>query len=759
MLDWNFVDFSLKLLMPTFTRADDSFEEEPGLGGPSLSTYVDVLRRRIWLIAGCVLAALLAAGAVSWLSTPMYRGTTLLNLDSEGSTSLEFAGTAGRNAVPDPDALATETQLMRNREVAERVVAKLKLAGGSEAAKPSSDAATRAALHVQRSIEVKPVRGTNLIELSCIADSPKKAAELANTVAEAYIDWKLDLKFRVIGQASKFLTSQIEDAKQTLSAKEQRLLALGRQKDILDIAPQSNPTLQKLSALSQDVTSAMADRISKETRYTELQQANADSLPESLATAAILQQRSDLTRLEREYNDKLGVFKPEWPAMQALHAQIEKARLDLKVATRDAVAKAREAAKADYEMALRREESVKEALQGQRAEAMSMSRSTIDYNNLRIEVETQRALVDNLLKREAEMQVLLRLQGERLTNVRIVESALPPGAPFRPSYPKNALLGLIAGLFSGVGLAFLLDSLDRSLRSAEQVAQYLRLPVLGVIPPSQAVLDDGYGYGYGYSVRSAEEKGPKPLSRKPRKTVPIELLPHDIPQSTVAEAYRAFRTSLLLARADGVKSVVMTSAVPLEGKTSNAVNLAIVLGQLGRRVLLVDADLRRPRIHEILNVSNRIGLVSILAARTDLVEAIQPTHVPNVSVLPAGPLAPDPSGLLHSEAMKRLVVATAGAFDHVIFDSPPVLAVTDAVLIAHLTDGAVVCVRAGATSRDKVAQARDELLRGHVSILGVLLNSLRDGARTGPGAPGYARAEAKDLGDPASTPHAESAAN
>jgi polysaccharide biosynthesis transport protein len=741
------------------TFADDPLEEEPGLGGPPLSAYVDVIRRQFRLIGACILAALLAAGVISWLSTPMYRGTTLLNLDSEAGSSFDVAGTPGRNATPDAETFATETQLMRNRQVAERVVAKLKLAGGSEAADPGSVAATKAALQIQHSIEVLPVRGTNLIQLSYIADSPQKAAELANAVAEAYIDWKLDLKFRVIGQASKFLASQIEEAKRALSEKEQRLLAMGRQKDILEIAPQANPTLQKLTALSQDVTSTMADRISKETRYAELQKANPDFLPESLTTAAILQQRSDLTRLEREYNDKLSVFKPEWPAMQALQAQIEKARSDLKIATREAVAKAREAARADYEMALRREGSVKEALQRQRSDAMSMSRGAIDYNNLRVEVETQRALVDNLLKREAEMQVLLRLQGERLTNVRIVESALPPAAPFKPSYPKNALLGLFAGLLGGAGLAFLLDSLDRSLRSAEQVTQHLRLPVLGIIPPSQAVLDHGYGYGYGSSDRLSEGGASSSLSRKPKKTIAIELLPHELPQSTVAEAYRAFRTSLLLSRADGVKSLVVTSAVPLEGKTSNAVNLAIVLGQLGRRVLLVDTDLRRPRIHEILNVSNRVGLVSVLAARTDLVDAIQPTHISNVSVLTAGPIAPDPSGLLHSEAMKRLVASTGGAFDHVVFDSPPVLAVTDAVLIAHLTDGAILCVRAGVTSRDKVAQARDELLRGQVTILGVLLNGARDEARTGPGAPQYSRPEERKMSEPDSLPRAAAAAS
>jgi capsular exopolysaccharide synthesis family protein len=223
------------------------------------------------------------------------------------------------------------------------------------------------------------------------------------------------------------------------------------------------------------------------------------------------------------------------------------------------------------------------------------------------------------------------------------------------------------------------------------------------------------------------------------------LLPHALPQSTVAEAYRSFRTSLLLSRADGVKSLVVTSALPFEGKTSTATNLAIVLGQLGRRVLLVDGDLRRPRIHEILNVSNRVGLVSVLAAHKDPSEAILSTQLPNVSVLPAGPLAPDPSGLLQSEAMKRFLNTIVGKFDHVVFDSPPVLAVTDAVLLSSLTDGAILCVRAGATPREKVARARDELLQGRVSILGVVLNSVRDDARTGTAASAYRRPEEQTL--------------
>jgi polysaccharide biosynthesis transport protein len=733
--------------MPQLQFTDDLLEEEHDPGGLPLAETLEALLRRRWLIATCVAAGLAAAGIISWRTSPEYRATALLELERERSNPIETGLAPGRESGPDAEGFATETQLMRNREVAERVVTKLRPSTSPASSAPDAGPApdpvtvTAAALRIQRNTEVRPVRGTNLIELSCTAGSPQKAAELTNAVAEAYIDWKLETKFRLLAQASRFLGSQIQEAKQMLAEKEQKLLALGRQKDILSIAPQSSVALQKLSAVSQDATAAMADRISKEARYNDLLAASPDTLPDALLTGTIQQMRTDLAKLEQEYTQKLNVYKPEWPAMLALKGQIESARQNLDAAKREALPKAREAAKAEYQAALRREESLKEAVQRQRGEAMTLSRDAVEYNNLRVEVETQRALVDNLLKREAEMQVLLRLQGERLSNVRIVETALPPGTAFRPSYSKNGLLGLLAGLIAGFGLALTMDSLDRSLRSPEQVSRYLRLPILGVIPPAQAALDSRYGYGYGYAEIPTQPGGPRPSQAKAKKKIPIELLPHDHPRSGVAEAYRSFRTSLLLARADGVKAIVVTSALPLEGKTSTATNLAIVLGQLGRRVLLVDADLRRPRLHEVLNVSNRIGLVSVLATRTDPGEAILQTAIPNVSVLPAGPIPPDPSGLLHSEAMKRFMSRVVEAFDHVILDSPPVLAVTDAVVLADLTDGAILCVRAGRTPREKVIRARDELLRSQDRVLGVLINNLRDDSRTGAAAPAYARPE------------------
>jgi capsular exopolysaccharide synthesis family protein len=354
----------------------------------------------------------------------------------------------------------------------------------------------------------------------------------------------------------------------------------------------------------------------------------------------------------------------------------------------------------------------------------------VEYNNLKAQVDAKRTLLDGLLKKQSEAEVISRGNRERASNVRIVDTALPPTSRNSPSYRKNGMVSLVGGGLLGIGLAFLFSYLDRSLRTAEQVQQYLHLPTLGVIPALSA---EGDGNAY------------RRLSRKKIPTdaedVAIELLPHQNSRSRVAESYRAFRTALLLSRAGGVKSFVITSSFPREGKTATSINLAVVLAQLGKRVLLVDADLHRPRIHEILRVSNRVGLVSILAENLSPDRAILKTDVPNLFVVPSGPSSPNPSGLLASDAMSGFLEMASVNFDYLVLDTPPVAPVADALVLGNQTDGVVICVHGGKTPRDQVARVRDRLLLSNVRILGVVLNNTSDHSR------GYTHAEDMYYGD------------
>ncbi len=723
--------------------------DEETLTGPSepelhLADLWRVLVQHRGLVIASILLCLAVAGVAAYLTTPLFRASTLLTLEQERDNPMDIAASVTRQGGPDAISLETESRLMKSRDVLERVVIKLGLveqapqqgsttAGAATAAAtpaaasppPDDDAIATAAKGLQKSIDVDPVRGTNLIEVSVTAHSARKAALLANAVTEAYIAWKLESRFRLLGQASEFLKSQIEDAKASLAEKEARLLAFSRRKDILSTDVQSGSASAKIDSLTRDLAAATADRISKEAREAELRNARPETLADSVSGGLVPQLRADQARLEREYQAKLDVFKPDWPAMKQLKAQIEKGRQNLELAVQDAVQKARDAAHNDVLVAQRREDLLRSALQTQRSQAMSGSADATEYSNLKVETDTQRALVDNLQKRQAEIQVLTRVEGERVSNVRIVERAIPPRSRFRPSYRLNGLVGLACGVLLGVGLAFLADYMDRSLRTPEHVSRYLKLPVLGIIPAADEALKGAPASSVSTETSPREKSAPRVLRvRTPR--APVELLPHTLPRSTVAEAYRALRTSLLLSTADRPRSVVVTSAIPLEGKTTTATNLAAVLSQLGKNVLLVDADLHRSRLHEIFQVSNEVGLVSVLTGQSDLRAAVQGTEVPGLFVLPAGPTPPNPSGLLSSDAMRQLLEGALTDYDYVVFDSPPVLVLADAVLVGHLTAGIILSVQAGKTPREQVVRARDELRRGNGRILGVVLNALKD---------------------------------
>lgn len=721
-------------------RFEDDFSDE-GDGGPRevhLSEYWAVVLKRWRIVAVCVAAALVAAAGKTVLSTSLYKATVVINLEKDKGNPVDIGGQQYYDFY-NPEFIPTQTRLMQSREVARRAAVRLNLAEDPDfvpkvsgparkagAAKGAEDEqngpVAQAAGRVKGGVSTAPIRGTNLVELSYVALKPKTAADVANAVAEAYIDWTLEARFNMASAATKFLGAQIEQVKGEIDEKERELQAYGRKKDIVSIDPNQNVTLQKLEALNKDYAQAVSERVAKEARYYELQNAKPDAMAESLSGGLVTQLRNETLKLEREYSEKLNVYKPDWPAMQQLRSQIQKGKEHLATVVEETVAKAREQARADFQTAERREQSLKDVLRGQTSEAMNLNTNAVEYNNLRVEVATKRALLDTLLKRYSETEMTTRLKGTRESSIRIVDRALPPGGRFSPSYRKNLALGLFLGLVAGLGLAFFLEYLDRSIRTPEQVEQFLSLPALGVIPSVGEATGKGYGYGrYAYGVRKK-----KPADEEqPVEAPAIELLPHLHLRSVVSESYRSFRTSLLLARAGGWKTLVVTSSLPGEGKTSTAVNLAIVLGQLGRRVLVLDGDLHKPRVHEVLTVSNRAGLVSVLAEGADPAKAIQPTKVPGVFVLTSGPLSPNPSGLLASDGMAKLVVALKGTFDHVVIDSPPVQAVADALILGNLCDGVVLCVKGGATTRDLVARTRDKLARAGARVFGVLINNLQ----------------------------------
>jgi capsular exopolysaccharide synthesis family protein len=718
-----------------------------------LAEYWAVIVKRRRIIAVCVVITVVVGVVMSLVTPSTYKATTVLVVEREKGSLVDIGSTSPGHFY-DPEFLPTQARLIRSREVAHRVVQRLQLARNKEVSSPrksllnrseeASDAKNvgeRLAANIQSQIAITPIRGTSLVEISHVSTSPKLAADITNAVADSYIDWNLESKFQVVGQASQFLAGQIEQIKTEIDQKERQLQAYGKLKDIISIDPQQNVTTQRLESLNKDYAAAVGDRVAKEAKYHEVQTARPDSIADTLS-GFVSQLRNDQVKLEREYADKLNLFKPEWPAMLQLKSQIDKGRQNLESVVNETVAKARDNARSEYLTALRREESLKAVLQGQKSEAMALNVNAVEYNNLKVEVETKRALLDTLLKRNAETQITSRLRGERLSNVRIVDRALPPRTRFRPSHRRNGIRALFLGVALGVGLAFLLEYLDRSLRTPEQVERILKLPALGIVPSTKS---PGRSYGYGY-IKRLKQKNPETGKDE---DIPIELVPHTEPRSTVAEAYRAFRTALLLSRAGGVKSIAITSALPGEGKTTTSINLAVVLAQLGKRVLLVAADLHKARVHEVFRISNRVGLVSVLAENLRPTDAIiKIANIPGLFVMPSGPTSPNPSALLTSDTMTRFMAFATENFDHVIIDTPPVGPVADALIIGNQCDGVVIIVKGGATPREQVARTRDKLARSHARILGVLINRLEEDI---PGYGKYYSYYGKAYGDTSST--------
>ena len=405
--------------------------------------------------------------------------------------------------------------------------------------------------------------------------------------------------------------------------------------------------------------------------------------------------------------------------MKQIKSQMDTLKERIQYETRDIAMKVFKEAKNNYQSALKKEKSLLVLLNEQKGVMVGSNADAIYYNSLNIEVKNIRVLLDYLVKRQKESLLSSKTEQSGMSNIRIIDKAEIPVSPIRSGKRKILIMALVLGVSIGLGLIFLADYLDRTLKMPEDVRALLGIPGLGIVFSSKSKPHKSPYYYNEYDYKYGKEKGKK-KKFEPRD---IELINFIDPECPFSESYRSIRTSILLSSAEHAPRVItITSAAPQEGKTATAANLAISFCQLGKKVIIIDGDLRKPRMHKIFNKKNTMGLSSYLVGRVKFSQIVQKTHIPNLFLVSSGPIPPNPAELIDSEIMKNMLKKLLDIVDFVFIDSPPLIGIVDTVLLGKHSDGVVLVNWAGKTKNELIEKAKKELDQFNIRILGVVLN-------------------------------------
>jgi polysaccharide biosynthesis transport protein len=700
----------------------------------ALGEYIRILMKRKWTVISCLVVIFSVVAIASLKMTPIYeaRGSIAINKPDSGLVNFNNSPTFSLDYY-DPTEMETEVKILQSDLLALQVVKELALDrrpefGGSKPATMSSalDLApdplqadtgrTTSLLNSFRgNLSVSLTPNTHIIEIHFRSPDKDLAATVVNTVMTTYTENNFKSRFDSTMQASDWLSKQLVDLQMKVETSQEKLVRYQKEHEILGIDEKQNITTAKLDELNKALTAAESERMDKESVYRLVQGGDTDSVVSAAGAVdetgtsqtqnslleTLRSKQADLKIQAAELNTQFG---PAYPKLAQINNQVKEIDAQILNETKKVAGKI----KGQYLAAVQREDMLHDALEKQKQEANKLNESAIEYSLLKRDLDTNRQLYEGLLEKLKEAGVSA---GLRSNNFRIVDVARVPTGPIEPNIPRNLSFAFMLGLTSGVGLAFLLEGLDNTVRTTEQAQMISGLPPLGMIPLGSRTAREG--------------ANSKRLVIASSKEV-VELVTQVRPQSQMAESYRALRTSLLLSNLGAPPKVIMiTSALPQEGKTTTSINCAVVLAQKGTRVLLIDADLRRPSIHKTLGMGPRSGLSNVLTGSATLDQAITVSSIlPNLHILPAGTPPPNPAELLASSEMRDLVERMRGQYDHVVIDTPPTLSVTDAVVLSQRADGVVLVIRSGQTTKQALRRSRDILMQVNAKVSGVLLNAV-----------------------------------
>jgi polysaccharide biosynthesis transport protein len=692
---------------------------------PHLYDYLLILRKHQWLIVSFLLAVVTIVTISTFRMQAVYVATARIEIDRENGSILPFQGMETYDYMMDlENYIETQSKILTSETLALRTIRSSGLGARPEYASPNgpSEALATGSLENQKrppelgaflgSLGIKRVPNSRLLDVSFESTDPQFAARIVNEHIKNFQEQNIRSRYDETTRATTWLRNELDELKITVQESEDRRIAYERKNQIWTLDDKSNITTQRLADLNKELTDAQSERMRKEALFQFAKAGDIADVPQlrdNPVLQGLTQKRQTATA---DYNDALSQYGPNFPKVQRLQAQLKDMDQLIQKETVNTLSRI----ETDYREARERENLLSKALDQQKVAANEMAEKMVEYNILKREAEASKTLYDGLMTKLKEVGISAALQS---SNIRIVDPAMIPTYPSRPAKARNIALAFLVGLVGGIGLALMREYLDNTVKTPDDIETLARLPSLAVVPQFGASNGNGRRKLLpGISTNGHEKR--------------VELVAQHLPKSQMSEAFRALRTSLLLSQPGRPPQVILvTSALPREGKTTAAANLAVTLAQLGDRTVLVDADLRKPGVGRLLNLGGGkyAGFSSYLAgvSSLDLVTVPHP-DIPNLAAIPTGPLPPNPADLLSSHKLTEAIAELRTKFKFVVIDSPPIMAATDAVILSVQTDGVLLVVRSGETPKEAFTRTRDLLMSVKCHILGVVLNAVDSGA-------------------------------
>jgi len=698
-----------------------------------LRDYLDVLIRRKWVVIIVLLVTFSSTALFTLTRTPLFDGKGVLKTSAREGRLTNFEDIQS-SALKSMEFQQTQVRLLESEQLAIRLIDKLDLrynplfnqevaAELGEEKKVSFGDLIRQTLSSVRNFirfspdeaesslnkegkdrllvdgfvnmlrgntRISPVRNSELIEITYESPDAQLAAQVVNTAMDEFINMHLDSNIASSRTAAKFLEKQIKTAQIKLEKSEKQLNDFSRKAGLVSMDPRLNLVMRQLEELNDALAKARAERIGKEALYQQAIGENNQNLAQILQDDLIKKLKGQYATLQSEYQDLSTTFKPAYPKMQQLRAKME----DIERRIVEEKQRIIESIKNDYEAALKKQEYLQVKAEEQKKRAIDLNDKATQYKILLREVETNKSIYQSLLQRSKEVDASL---GAAVTNIQIIDRARIPLYPAKPKVSRNLLLGLLLGLFGGVGMAFLLEYLDDTIKNPDELINRFHIPVLGLVPYDKESEDD-------------------------RKAMALKY--YNEPRSPIAESIKTAITSIELSAAEQPpRTILITSVLAGAGKSTLSCNTALSFLSSGDKCLIIDVDLRKPSLHKIFNADNRSkGLSNVLSGMNTLKEVIRTTEFEGLDFIASGPLPPNPAELIASSRMRQLLELAGKQYSHIILDGPPYQGFAEILVLANMVDGVILVTVEGDTPRDGVKHFRRSVLNVGGSILGAIVN-------------------------------------